>query len=95
MILKCPNCKTSDHLQIERRLDGNIVCMNCNTKGKHSEFNFRTQHLEEIFDIITQLAQRDLRLGQIFKIIDLKFNDKDIFYIENDKFLEELKKYIE
>ncbi len=48
----------------------------------------------EINKELERLAKNDLRIGQIFFIIgsNLKRDGKDIFFAENDKILEELKK---
>lgn len=48
----------------------------------------------EINEELKRLAKNDLRIGQIFSIIEskLKNDGKDIFFVENDKILEELKK---
>lgn len=94
MILKCPKCNSSDNLQIERRLNGEITCLVCGSKDSYSKFKFRTQHLEKIFALLTELAEKDLRLGQIFSILEttLSQQKKDIFYVEGDELLQELEK---
>lgn len=33
----CPNCKKSEHLHVERRMDGNAVCANCGWQGRYKE----------------------------------------------------------
>jgi transposase-like protein len=91
MILKCPKCKSKNFLQKNETF---IRCMNCNTNGNYEIFNYRTQDIDNIFVILKQLAQKNIRIGQIFSIIDLslKKENKDMFYIENDDLLTILKK---
>lgn len=54
----------------------------------------REEYLEEIFEEIRKLGKQDLRVGQIFSIIksSCEKDGKDLFFIENDKMLLQLKK---
>lgn len=55
----------------------------------------RKDYLPNIFDRITTLTEEyGLRVGQIMSIMG-KNMDVDVFYIENDKLLDELDKFIE
>lgn len=54
----------------------------------------RTLLVTEIAEELQRLAKSDLRVGQIFSIISSKLekDKKDLFFVENDRILEELKK---
>ena len=52
----------------------------------------RTKYIEEIFDELRKLAVNDIRIGQAFEILRKENND-GLFNIENDKFLELIKKF--
>lgn len=54
----------------------------------------RTLLVTEIAEELQRLAKSDLRVGQIFSIIGSKLEKdrKDLFFVENDRILEELKK---
>lgn len=58
--------------------------------------NDRTLYVEEISEELKILSKKDLRVGQVFKIIESSLikNGKDLFNVENDillKMLKELK----
>lgn len=43
----CPNCKKSEHLHIEKRIDGNAVCVGgCGWQGRYSECTLSTDAQE-------------------------------------------------
>ena len=59
----------------------------------------RTLLVTEIAEELQRLAKSDLRVGQIFSIIGSKLEQasnekdrKDLFFVENDRIIEELKK---
>ncbi len=94
MLLKCPVCKSTDQLEIGKKPDGNITCMNCAHQDKYNAFKYRRQNLNELFNIITQLADKDLRIGQMIKIVEMGLEGQTIFYLENDKLLLALNKLL-
>ena len=53
----------------------------------------RTKLVMEIFEEIIFLADKDLRVGQIMKIVESRLTDKgkDLFNVEHDVLLEEIK----
>jgi hypothetical protein len=51
----------------------------------------RTSDISEICSIFSSLSKKDLRIGQILEIIRSNSSDKDLFSVENDKFLSLLK----
>lgn len=54
----------------------------------------RTEHIEDVFNEIRKLANNDMRIGQVFECIRTKHGN-DLFNMENDKLLKELKKFTE
>lgn len=38
--MKCPKCR-SERISLERRIDGDAVCMDCHHHGKSEEFSSR------------------------------------------------------
>jgi hypothetical protein len=53
----------------------------------------RTGKLEEIFSTLRELAEKDLRIGQIFSIINdssVHNSGTNLFYIENEDLLKKL-----
>ncbi len=50
----------------------------------------RTEHIEKIFSVLRELANDDMRIGQIFEIIRGDEYD-DLYNIENDKLLKLLR----
>lgn len=55
----------------------------------------RTEHTKEIFEEIEKLTKQDMRIGQIFECIRTQCKQEDLFNMENDKLLEEIKKFSE
>ncbi len=53
----------------------------------------RTKHVEEIFDGFRKLAKNDMRIGQAFENIRVKYGN-DLFNVENDVFLQILENFL-
>jgi len=94
--LRCPRCKSTEHLQVERRVDGDIKCMQCDFKDKYSVFVIGPQYINGIAEVLKKFNAIDIRVGQLFKMIDLKLqqNGKDIFYISDAEILKELEELL-
>lgn len=53
----------------------------------------RTEFIEEICELFKELGKQDQRICQVFE--NIRHWEDDLFYVENSKFLELLKKYKE
>jgi hypothetical protein len=50
----------------------------------------RTEHINEITNLLDILSKNDLRIGQIFEIIRTQSPDNNLFTLENDHILQKL-----
>ena len=52
---KYPQCGSCD-LTMERRIDGNTICNNCNYSAKHSEFDINKKD-----EVVTHISHYEIR----------------------------------
>ncbi len=78
----CPNCSNRKNNGIEYRL-------RYTTEGINESKRYKDGKL--LLSYIQELIEKDLRVGQIFETV--RFNNGDLFYMENDELLKILGGY--